>query len=382
MDPIKVLCVDDEPQVLQGLSLHLSRKYLVFTATGGEEAMRIVSADGPFTVVLSDMRMPGMNGAALLSIVRQLSPDTVRILLTGHTDIQSAIAAINEGQVFRFLTKPCPPDQLLKTFELACEQYRLITAERVLLEQTLRGSIQTLVDILSMTNPIAFGKASRIRQTVVELMKKIAIDERWPIEVAAMVSQLGAVALPETTMEKYYYGVPLEDTERKQIEKLPETTRNLLTHIPRLEPVREILSYLNTPLAEGIASSNHTVRTGVQLLRIASAYDQLETRGMSAQLAIETLRKHQETDRPELLDMLLSIKEADKNRKTIRELPLKAVRIGMVFADDVKLQNGMLFVGRGYEVTPGFVERIAHFKLGMIREPVRIFEQKSVDSAP
>jgi DNA-binding NtrC family response regulator len=187
VDLIKVICVDDEPQVLEGLALHLRRKYQVFTALGGEQALQIIAEQGPFVVALSDMRMPGMNGATFLSQVRKQSPDTVRMLLTGHADLQSAIAAINEGQIFRFLSKPCPPEQLLKAFEAAADQYRLLTAERVLLEQTLRGSIQTLIDILSITNPIAVGKATRIKQNAIALAEKLGVAERWPIEVAAML---------------------------------------------------------------------------------------------------------------------------------------------------------------------------------------------------
>jgi hypothetical protein len=96
---------------------------------------------------------------------------------------------------------------------------------------------------------------------------------------------------------------------------------------------------------------------------------------MSAHLAIETMRKKHGYYEEQVLDALLSIKEAEKNKKNIREIPAKAVQVGMVFAEDVKMHNGVLLVGRGYEVTAGFIERIAQYKPGMIREPVRIFEQ-------
>jgi response regulator RpfG family c-di-GMP phosphodiesterase len=367
----KVLCVDDEPQVLEGISLHLRRKYQAVTAPSGEAGLRVLSEKGPFTAVLSDMRMPGMNGATFLSKVRQQAPDTVRMLLTGHSDIQSAIAAINEGQIFRFLSKPCPPEQLLKAFESAVEQYRLINAEHELLEQTLRGSIQTLIDILSMTNPIAFGKATRIKQNAMALADKMEIKERWPIEVAAMLSQLGTITLPEKTIEKHYYGLPLEEEERKQVERLPEVTKKLLANIPRLEPVKELLL---TPHSRA-ASSHQPVPIGASLLRVATDYDELESRGMSPQLAIETMKKKTGTYEPEILDALLNIKETDKSRSVVREIPVHAIQLGMVFADEVKTTNGVMLVGRGYEVTAGFIERISNFKPGTIKEPVRVIEK-------
>jgi DNA-binding NtrC family response regulator len=109
----RVLCVDDEPNVLEGLRLHLERPYRLSTATGDAEGLAILERDGPCAIVISDMRMPKMDGAAFLGQVRQRFPDTVRMLLTGHADIDAAIAAVNEGQIFRFLSKPCPPAQLL-----------------------------------------------------------------------------------------------------------------------------------------------------------------------------------------------------------------------------------------------------------------------------
>jgi hypothetical protein len=119
-------------------------------------------------VVVSDLQMPGMDGITLLSSLRKVSPDTVRVLLTGHADVDAAIAAVNEGNIFRFLRKPCPPGALLRALEASVEQYRLITAERVLLEQTLRGSLKTLTDILAFVNPVAFGRAIRSRKIVGE----------------------------------------------------------------------------------------------------------------------------------------------------------------------------------------------------------------------
>jgi len=115
--PPRVLCVDDEPNVLHALRRALGRRFAVTTATSGEAGLNTLRTDGPFAVVVSDMRMPGMNGAVFLGRVRAHAPDTARILLTGHSDVETAAAAVNEGQLFRFLTKPCGPD----TLRLACD---------------------------------------------------------------------------------------------------------------------------------------------------------------------------------------------------------------------------------------------------------------------
>ena len=109
----RVLFVDDEPQVLEGIQRTLRKQVDLQTATSGEDGLRLLSEAGPFALVVSDMRMPAMNGAQFLAKAREQAPDTVRMILSGQADFQATIAAVNEGHIYRFLSKPCPPDQLL-----------------------------------------------------------------------------------------------------------------------------------------------------------------------------------------------------------------------------------------------------------------------------
>lgn len=382
MNQKKVLCVDDEPQVLEGLALHLRRRYEVVTAKSGAKGLQVLEQSGPFTIVLSDMRMPGMDGAAFLAEVRKDAPDTIRMLLTGHADLQAAIAAVNEGQIFRFLTKPCPSEQLLKAFDAATEQHRLITAERVLLEQTLHGSIKTLIDILSLTNPVAFGRSTRIKQHVSELAEKLRIQDRWQVEVAAMLSQLGGITLPEETAERFYYGKELSNEEQAMVSRLPEVTEELLSNIPRLEPVREILARKNKPFegAGDTGRDKNEIPIGARLLKIAVDFDEFESRGLSVQLVLDTMRSRKHSYDPEILEAFISLKGSTAEQQEVKEIPLQAVRVGMVFAEDVHTQTGMLLVTRGYEVTPGFIERTKNFSDSLIKEPLRVIVQSQEDS--
>lgn len=121
-DHVKVLCIDDDPNVLEGLEETLEVDYEVVTALNGPRALDVIERKGPFQVVICDMRMPEMDGAELLIHMRKAAPDAVRILLTGQTDMESAIAAVNRGQIFRFLIKPCPPPQLLGAVRAAVLQ--------------------------------------------------------------------------------------------------------------------------------------------------------------------------------------------------------------------------------------------------------------------
>ncbi len=286
---VKILCVDDEPRVLEGLALHLRRIFEMTTAASGREGLEILAGQGPFTVVLSDMRMPGMDGAEFLSKVRQAAPDTTRMLLTGDADLQSAIAAVNEGQIFRFLTKPCAPYQLRLAFEAAAVQYRLVTAERVLLEQTVHGAVKTLTDILALTSPLAFGRAARVRQHVQELGGALQVANRWQIEVAAMLSQLGSITIPEETIKRYYYGEALSEDEKAMLGRMPAVTEELLANIPRLEPVRAILARhagLSRHGSNSGGMKDAEVAVAASILGVAVEFDELESQGLSAQLAL------------------------------------------------------------------------------------------------
>jgi CheY-like chemotaxis protein len=368
----KVLCVDDEPNVLEGLSLTLRRRVELQTASGGAQALEILKADPSFAVIISDMRMPGMDGATFLSRARELVPDTTRLLLTGHSELNAAISAVNEGRIFRFLTKPCPPPVLLEAVESAAEQHRLVTAERVLLESTLRGTIQTLTEVLSLTNPVAFGRATMLRQRVKDIATELKLDNQWQVEIAAMLSGLGTITLPPETLEKVVTAKLLSEAEQKMVDRVPAVTDQLLAHIPRLESVREIIqaSAQPTPRVLPEDPGKLFITRAAGILRLALDTDVLEAQGNTRQVAIDTLRgrgKHL----PEALDAWARL-SGEKSGEDIRDLPISQLRPGMIFMDDVNLTVGTLLAARGYEVTRSFVARAHNFRPGTIREPVRV----------
>jgi DNA-binding NtrC family response regulator len=149
---VEILCVDDDPLVLDGLRRQLRGHYEVVPATSGDEALRLLAEGRSFPVIVSDMRMPGMNGAALLSRTRELAPDMVRVLLTGHSDVHDTVAAVNEGNIFRFLLKPASQDSLLAALRDAAALHRTLVSERQLLQETLRGSLAALMEVLALAS--------------------------------------------------------------------------------------------------------------------------------------------------------------------------------------------------------------------------------------
>lgn len=137
-------------------------------------------------MVISDMRMPGMDGIELLRRVKSTAPDTVRIMLTGNADTETAIAAINQGSIFRFLIKPCSQEIIARTITVALIQERLITAERQLLEQTLSGCLQVLSEVLA--SPAAFSRAERARRYIHHVVTAMKLGNPWQYEVTAILS--------------------------------------------------------------------------------------------------------------------------------------------------------------------------------------------------
>ena len=372
----RIVCVDDEPQVLSGLSLHLRRRYEVESATSGAAALELLARQPQAAVLISDMRMPGMNGAELLAKASITHPHTTRILLTGHAEVDAAISAVNHGHVFRFLVKPCPPPELLAAVEAGVELHRQTVAEQTLLEQTLHGSIKMLTEVMSITNPVSFGRAQRVKQHVTALCDKLELSERWQVEVAAMLSQLATFTLPPETIEKVYYGATLSQEEQAMLDRSPDVTEQLLSHVPRLELVREILATYNKPYKkpDKVEQTHDQVKLQrlSQILRVAVDFDTLEAQGLSSGIALTTLKGRGDQYEPQVLAAFLSLYGQRREGDKIRDISVGALRSGMVLAADVKMATGTLFVARGYEVTPAFLERIRNFRPGSVREPIKV----------
>ncbi len=211
--PDTILLVDDEPAILDGLRRQLRGRYAIETATGPTAGFSAMAAQS-FAVVVSDLRMPGMDGVQFLAQVRERAPHAVRIMLTGQADVEAAVQAVNRGNLFRFLTKPCPPDDLIAALDAGLAQHRLLIAERELLEKTLAGSVKVLTEILAMTSPRAFGRAQRLRHVARRLAEAVGHPAPWQVELAAMLAQLGAVTLPQDLLDRADAGTELRDDER------------------------------------------------------------------------------------------------------------------------------------------------------------------------
>jgi response regulator RpfG family c-di-GMP phosphodiesterase len=380
----RVLCVDDEERVVEGLVPHLRKEYEVRTALSGAEGLKILRQMGGAAVVVSDMRMPEMDGATFLHHVMQFYPDATRMLLTGEPGRDSAIAAVNQAQIFRFLTKPCPPAELKAAVEAGVLQHRTVTTERTVLKETLVGCIKTLVDVLAITNPVAFGRASRIKRLAVDFAHRLGREDFWQLEAAAMLSQIGYLSLPSDLVEKLYYGEALTAEERILASGVPEVARRLLGNIPRLEPVGEILMSLNASDAELQQLGEGAVGVGARILALVTAYYGLRSQGQTASAAIKRLRSRAVRYGVELVERFAEYlgPQEEPQQSRVRKIPLRAVQPGMIILQDVRTEMGTLLVPSGFEVTPVFLERMQHFGPDLLNEAIAIDDAALAGEAP
>jgi response regulator RpfG family c-di-GMP phosphodiesterase len=374
----RILFVDDEINLLQAVERRFRKEFEIQTALGPELGLEAVAENGPFAVVVSDLRMPVMNGIEFLARVGKISPNTVRVMLTGQADLPDAIAAVNQGQVFRFLTKPCPPEVLVRTLGAALEQYRLITMEQELLEKTLHGAIGVLTEILSLVNPPAFGRANRITRYVRHMAEKLKLSEVWQFELAAMLSQIGCVTIPTDVLDKFYAAQPLSPQEERMLSSQSMLGYHLLAKIPRLEAVAAMIAGQNT--AWHRRTGPEAVANGAHLLKVALDFDELLVRGAEAESAAARMRASKDYN-PAYLAALEEV-QVEALQSESRLVDLAQLRTGMVIKVDVRGKNGLLLLANGQEVTQSAIARLMSFSRTMgVVEPISVIVPHGVSKS-
>jgi response regulator RpfG family c-di-GMP phosphodiesterase len=349
--------------LLEGLQLTLRQHCELAISNAPQSALELMRSSPPFAVIVSDMRMPGMSGAEFLAQARELQPDATRILLTGQTDLANAIKAVNQGQVFRFLTKPCPPADLLATVRSGVEQHRLINAERELLDRTLKGSIAALTDALAISQPVIWGRASRLRKLVLDLAQIVGLKATWHLEVAAMIADLGFISLPPDTIQRVLNGATLSGEEATMLERAGKLTEQLLAHIPRMEPVLALLSGIRGPLTPASPLDLKVLKAGTELQR-------LDTAGAIPDEALARLRPA--TD-PAVYAGLEKLRDRARFETRSSAVNVVGLRAGMTLLVDVTAKSGALLLTRGQVLSAVTIERIRNVhQVGGVHEPISV----------
>ena len=384
--PSNVLFVDDDQNLLQAIKRNLEGTYDLTTVIGGDAALQALS-EKEFAVAIVDMRMPGMTGLELLKIIKDKYADTVRIMLTGNADQQTALDAINEGSIFRFYNKPCSPEDLTVGIDAAIAQHNLITAERQLLENTLAGSVKVLVDILSIADPVAYGRSSRLAKWTEVIAQNIEVPQAWKMKMAAMLAPVVNIAIPIEVTEKWNSGDVLTENELEILSAAPGIAKELIGNIPRLRSVAEIVFLQHKGLdGSGMPmdlSAGVELPIESQILKILNDLDMALSDGLSYMAAFEKLYDHAERYDRELLKTVRQTLEREFGSKlqqstTRHELSIILLRAGDYLLDDLSLEkDDRLILAKGAYLSENHIQRLrALSKVYKFNAPVSILRKK------
>jgi response regulator RpfG family c-di-GMP phosphodiesterase len=377
----KVLFVDDDQNILSAYYRNLRKRYDIDMALGGEPGLASMEGNGPYTVVVADMQMPGMDGIAFLKRAQALAPDTVRIMLTGNADQRTAQDAVNQGHVFRFLTKPCTPEELALNLDAAIHQHRLVVAERELLEQTLAGTLKVLTEILATVDPVSFGMAVLAADLAEEAGRRMGLEETWSLRAAAMLGPIGLVTVPGPVLARHRAGEPLGPEEAELLRRVPEIGARLLGPIPRLEAVVEAIRWQEKnfngsgfPLEEARGGD---IPLRARILRAATDYVRLQARRSTPARALEQMRLQSGWYDPEVLAVLAGMvaEEDGAEEMPVRALLLADLRVGQVLAAPAETREGAVVLPRATRLSFTHLEKLQNFaRLMGVREPLHVFD--------
>jgi CheY-like chemotaxis protein len=341
----RVLLVDDEKAALSGMRRALGTDYDVTTATSADECLEVLKSSAPFAVVVADYHMGDVDGLSLFESVFELSPNSVRLLLVGKKEIPRALEALDSNLIFRFQMKPFAPEGFANTVAIGVEHYRLQFAERAVLEETLRGMVHVLSELMAMLSPRAFGRAVRLRILARRVGADIGYPDLWEVEVAAMLSQIGCVTVPQSVLERRLRGQPLTPDELRMFDGHPHVARDLLARVPRIEAIARAIG-------DQMERADEQTSGLSRIIQGVTRFDELMAAGRSPELAINSLRA---ADRDDPFGVIAAIEKnvmsGERAEVRTKRMRIEQLKDGMVLAEDVQDKNGVMLIAGGFEVT-------------------------------
>lgn len=408
-----VLAVDDEPNIVSALRRTLrSRGFTVHTALGGAEGLEVLATQ-PVDAIISDMRMPEMTGAQFLQAARMKMPEAVRILLTGYADISSTIEAVNNGEIFRYLSKPWDDDVLLSVLHDGLERKRLsrerdqllaLTKEQNAqlqshaeqLEQKVRertqdlqkatddvkaanaritadfqGTVKVLSTILEQRPGLTGGVARRVAEHVKGLGPRLGLcgDDLQDTVYAAHLEDLGKLTFPEKWLTTPMHALP--GRERDEFMQHPLHGDGYLMSLQSLRGAGRVLRSLYERWdGKGMPAhlKGESIPLGSRVLRAASEYERLragniETRAFSHQDACNWLKNGSETRfDPKVSQAFVALLNEASSAVPTRTLPVSSLTPGMVLSQDLTAGVGVLLLSKDHLLDDAMIRRLDSFQ--------------------
>lgn len=357
MMPEAVLCVDDEPRVLSGLQRTLRKNFKIITADSGLGALGVLDERDDVAVIVSDMSMPGMDGAQLLTHYRDHAPDTIRIMLTGNSDQESAVKAINEGAIFRFLGKPCASEVLIEAIDAGIKQYRLQKTEQDILKHTLNGTLKLLTEVLTLASPELFSEAVVLQNLAKNIADRMHMQESWQLETAVMILQLGWIGIPANVVENYKTRSHLMPAaELEMVTDRWKVVRSMVSGIPRLNVVSELIAHA---YGMPVELPKELTKAG-KIMHVLIAYIERTSKGENPLEILLDLKKTANHHDPEVVKIILELIE--KNEACVIEtVDIAGLQIGQVLVENVVSTNGQTLVRRGQVISEALKEKLKNY---------------------
>ncbi len=354
-----VLLVDDDVSLLSSVRRNLALTYDVTTAESGAEALELLRSHGRFSVIMTDMRMPHMDGLQLIDEARRIAPDSIYLMLTGNQDLQTAKKAVNDGHVFRFLNKPCEIAEIKQALDAAIQQYALQQAERELLQKTFLGAVNVLSDVVDLLQADAFQQAPEIDAVMRACEESLGFHGNWQFRLAARVGLVGFVLQPVDQQRQFHTLSPDDPESRELFNLILSTSARLIERIPRLEPVVAIIRA--TPSEPALVTDAGgfypTPELGNLLLRVATYWTILGASGRTPFQAITDLVRAYPSLPGQLLDALLELGCA-RPAFHPQAVELNDLQEGMVLFDNALAEDGSVVLRKGRKLTAAFIEKL------------------------
>ena len=397
-----VLCIDDETNILNALKRLLRRAgHNVLTADNGEDGLALLD-EHEVDVIISDMRMPNMTGDEVLRRAAERSPDTARILLTGYADLESTIKAVNEGRIFKYISKPWDDDNLrlsinevirFKQIEREREEFAKIVEQQneelkrlnegleekvEARTRQLKEAYQETVSVFSQMIELRDGCASGHGRRVAKLTKAIgrALDmsgkEVQDLYFASLLHNIGKVGMPTEMLLKPES--KLSEAERETLKENVIIGPGLLVSIPVLEGACKLIRAHHEKLdgsgyPDGLKGS--AIPLGARILAVVNEFDNLVTGAITGKTqtkkqALGYIESKAETEYdPRVVKALASIlRKHGEEESATTELTLSTDRLatGMVLVKDLKIESGVVLLAAETELTRDLIDKLAAFE--------------------
>jgi response regulator RpfG family c-di-GMP phosphodiesterase len=322
----------------------------------------------PPDLILLDISMPEMNG---YEVCEKLKAD-VRlagipvIFLSALNDVEDKVRAFAAGGA-DYIARPFQFEEVRARVDTQIKLARAQQVEHDLLQRTLGGAVRTLWDVIQITSPMLAMRSKVIRDAVMWMAKASPLSNIWQVEIAANLSLLGCMVLPEDVFEKGYFGQPLTAEEERMFRAHPESGANLISHIPRLEAVAEMIRRQHVP--DRYPHATEQIRLGARMLQLAMEFDRCIGCGGSRGEVLSRLAQSRRFDQ-RLLDALAHYVPADRDFE-LRKLPLTEVCAGMILESDLFSKDGnILILKGGTSLTDTWIERLRNFNVSRADNPV------------